>query len=79
MLSPFQVSPTETFYTLHSSPASMSVLPHPPIHSCFPTLAFSYTGALNPLRHKGRSSHYIFSSVFYYGFEFNVFMGFLSL
>jgi hypothetical protein len=35
----------------------MRVLIHPPTHSCFPTLAFPYTGALNLLRPKGYSSH----------------------
>ena len=30
---------------------------HPPTDSCLSTLAFPYTGASNPLRPKGLSSH----------------------
>ena len=30
----------------------------PPTHSHFPSLAFPYTGTLNPLRPKGHSSHW---------------------
>jgi hypothetical protein len=40
------------------SPASMRVLPHPPIHFRFPSLAFSYTWASNTLRNKGLSSYW---------------------
>jgi hypothetical protein len=39
------------------SPASMRVLPYPPIHDPLPALAFPYTAALNTLRLKGLSSH----------------------
>ena len=45
MFSPFQVSPSEAPYLIPSLPASMRVLPHLPIHSCLPALAFSYTEA----------------------------------
>ena len=38
-------------------PASMGVLPHPPTHSCLPTLAFPCTGAPSLHRTKGFSSH----------------------
>jgi hypothetical protein len=52
-VSPFQVCPSETLYSIPLPPASVRVLPNPPTHSCFPTLVLSYTGALNPLRPKG--------------------------
>lgn len=34
MFSPFQVSPSETPYPIPPSPASVTVLLHPPTHSC---------------------------------------------
>jgi hypothetical protein len=39
-------------------PASMRLFPHSPTYSCFPTLAFSYTGASNLHKTKGLSSHW---------------------
>jgi hypothetical protein len=39
-------------------PASTRVLPHPPTHSCFPALAFSYSGALSLHWTKNLSSHW---------------------
>jgi hypothetical protein len=57
MLSPFQVSPLESPYPISPPPASMRVLPYPPTHSSLPTVALPYTGASNPLRPKGSSSH----------------------
>ena len=57
MFSPFQVSPLETTYPILPLPASMRVLPHPPIHSHGNTPAFSYTGALNLHRTKEFLSH----------------------
>jgi hypothetical protein len=58
MLSPFQISPPETPYPIPISPASIRVCLHPSTHSCLPDLAFPYTGASNPLRPKGHSSHW---------------------
>ena len=49
--------PSGTPLSHSPSPASMRVLLYPPTHSCLPALAFLYTGALNPHRIKGRSSH----------------------
>ena len=46
MLSPFQVSPLETPYSIPSLPASVRVLPRLPTHSCLPALAFPYIIAL---------------------------------
>jgi hypothetical protein len=54
---PFLVFPAETPYPIPHSPASMQVLPHPPTHSCLPTLAFSYTGTSSFPRTKALSSH----------------------
>ena len=51
MLSPFLVSPPKIPYPIPSSPA------HQPTYSCFPVLAFTYTGALSLPRTKGLSSH----------------------
>ena len=45
MLSPFPVSPLQPPYPIPPYPASMRVLPHPPIHSRFTDLAFLYTGS----------------------------------
>jgi hypothetical protein len=39
-------------------PAFMRVLPHRLTHTCLPTLAFPYTGALNCIRPKGHSSQW---------------------
>jgi hypothetical protein len=58
MLSPFQVSPSETPNPIPSSSASMRVLPYPPTHSHLPALAFPYTGAWNPHSNKNRSFHW---------------------
>jgi hypothetical protein len=58
MLSPFLVSPPKTPYPILPLRASMRVLLHPFTHSCLPALAFPYTGASNPLRPKGHSSHW---------------------
>jgi hypothetical protein len=59
MLSPFQVSPSETpIPSPSSSVYEGAPLPiHLLTHSRLPTLAFPYTGALNTLRPKGLSSH----------------------
>jgi hypothetical protein len=56
MFSPFQVSPSEPPYPIHSLPTSMRVLSHPLLSSYLPQ-AFPYTGALNILRPQGFSSH----------------------
>jgi hypothetical protein len=48
---PFSGFPAENLYPIHSPPD------HPSTHSCFPVLAFPYTGASNLLRIKGFSSH----------------------
>jgi hypothetical protein len=50
MFSPSQVSPSEIPYPISPPPASMRVLPHPPTHSCLPTLAFPHTGSSTTLR-----------------------------
>jgi hypothetical protein len=57
MLSPVPVSPLEPLYPIPPYPASMRVLPHPPIHSHLTALAFLYTGASSLHRNKGLSSH----------------------
>ena len=51
MLSPFLISPPKTPYLILPPPA------HPPTHSCFPVLAFPYTGAQSLHRTKGLSSN----------------------
>jgi hypothetical protein len=56
MFSPFWVSPSETPY-----PTPFPCFyegAHPPTDSHLPTLAFSYTGAMNNLRPKGLFSHW---------------------
>jgi hypothetical protein len=55
MLSPFQVPPPHrTPYPITPPPASMRVLPHPPIHSCLPALAFPYNGvSIEPSQDQG--------------------------
>ena len=57
MPSPFQVSPLNSLYPIPAPHASMRVLHHSPTLSGLPTLAFPYTGALNPHKTKGHSSH----------------------
>ena len=57
MFSPFQVSSSETPYTIPPTPASMRVLPQPPTHSYLTALAFPYNGASSTLRPNGLSSH----------------------
>ena len=57
MLSPFPGSLLETPYSIPPPSASMRVLPHPPTHSCLPTLAFPYTGASSLHRTKDLPSH----------------------
>ena len=57
MLSPFFVSPLQTPYPISPYPASMRVLPHPPIHSYLTALAFLFTGASSLHRTKGLPSH----------------------
>ena len=57
MPSAFPVSPLKTLYPIPPPPASMRVLPHPPIHYCLHTLAFPYTGASNFHKTKGLFSH----------------------
>jgi hypothetical protein len=54
MLSPF-LAPPEVLY-LTPSPISMRVFPHPPTHSYFLALEFSYTRVSS--LHRGLSSHW---------------------
>ena len=49
MFSPFQVSASETPYSIPPPPAYMRVLPHPPTYSCLPALVFLYTGVTSNL------------------------------
>jgi hypothetical protein len=58
MLSPFLVSPAQTPYSIPPPPAFMRVFTNPPTQSCYPTLAFPYTGASCIHRTKGLSSHW---------------------
>ena len=55
---PFPGFSSETPYPIPHTPASMTVLPHPPVHSCFPILAFPYTGTSSLQRANGPSSHW---------------------
>ena len=57
MLSPFLVSPPQNLLSHSPPPASMRVLPYPPIHSYLPVLAFPYTGASSLHRTKGLFFH----------------------
>ena len=57
MLSPFQVFPLENPYPIPRPPASMRVLPYPPMDLCLPAVAFPYPGTSSTLRPKGLSSH----------------------
>ena len=50
MLSPFLVFPPENPHPISPPPPAQQ-----PTHSCFPVLAFPYTGALMLLRTKGLS------------------------
>ena len=52
MLSPFLVSPPKTSYSTPPPPFA-----HQPNHSCFPVLAFPYTGLSSNLRTKDPSGH----------------------
>ena len=56
MFSPFPVFPPEPSYPIPPPPASMRVLPLPPIHSHFTTRAFPYTGKSSLHRTKDLSS-----------------------
>jgi hypothetical protein len=54
----FQLPLLETPLLHTLNPASKRVLLHPSTNSWLPSLAFPYTGASNPLRPKGQSSHW---------------------
>jgi len=58
MLSPFPVSPLQTLYPIFPYPASMSMRPQPPTHSCFTILALLYIGASSLHKTKGLLSHW---------------------
>jgi hypothetical protein len=57
MLSPFLVLPGNSLPT-SAPPASMRLFPHPYPHSCLPSLAFPYPGALSLHKTKSLSSHW---------------------
>jgi hypothetical protein len=52
ILSPFLISPPKPPYPIPPLPA------HQPTHSCFPILAFPYTGTLSLHKIKGLSPHW---------------------
>lgn len=49
MLALFLISPLQTPYLISHALDSMRVLPHPPTHTYFTTLAFPYTVASSPV------------------------------